>query len=316
MNMGSKPDKPTPVYLSEIIPSEKPWDKHRRLSMQVQKHYSGSDFDRYAQRIEQCSKELAFVFEAQDSGEMKARLRQARFCRVRHCAVCQWRKSLAWKARFFNAAPKLLEAFPKSRYVFLTLTVRNMPVTELRAAIQEMNKGWDRLTKRKGFPAQGFVKSLEVTRQADNGYAHPHFHVLMQVPPSYFTHGYIPKAEWVQLWRSCMKLDYDPSVHVQKVRERKGDKNPLSRGVLECLKYSVKGDDLVQDRDWLIELTTQMHKLRTVSVGGTFRDFIKEDEPEDLINVDEEKVDENLDVDDFLIWVKFNGFLGRFVVRD
>ena len=42
---------------------------------------------------------------------------------------------------------------PKAR-LFLTLTVRNMPVCELRDALQHMNKSWQRLIKRKEFKSR------------------------------------------------------------------------------------------------------------------------------------------------------------------
>ena len=70
--------------------------------------------------------------------------------------------------------------------LFLTLTVRNMPVCELRDALQHMNKSWQRLIKRKEFKAvQGWIRTTEITRGKD-GSAHPHFHILLMVPPSWF----------------------------------------------------------------------------------------------------------------------------------
>jgi hypothetical protein len=45
----------------------------------------------------------------------------------------------------------------------------------------------------------------------------------------------------------------------------------------------------MSDQDWLIELTTQLHKTRAIATGGVLKDYLKvlEDEPEDLIHVDE-----------------------------
>ena len=42
------------------------------------------------------------------------------------------------------------------------------------------------------------------------------------------------------------------------------------------------------DREWLLELTRQMHKLRAIATGGVLKEYLKalEDEPEDLIHVD------------------------------
>ncbi len=64
---------------------------------------------------------------------------------------------------------------------------------------------------------------------------------------------------------------------------------------METAKYGVKEEDLIFSSEWLEELTIQLHKTRAVSVGGLLKNYLKEDEPEDLINTDE---NEEIDVDD------------------
>ena len=71
-----------------------------------------------------------------------------------------------WQARFYQALPALEQEHPKARWIFLTLTVPNCPVEELRATLQEMGKGWQRLIKRKEFkPVLGFIRTTEVTAE-------------------------------------------------------------------------------------------------------------------------------------------------------
>jgi hypothetical protein len=55
------------------------------------------------------------------------------------------------------------------------------------------------------------------------------------------------------------------------------------------LKYTVKESDLIHDAAWLQELTKQLHKIRAVSVGGVFKQYISEEEPEDLIHAEDEE---------------------------
>lgn len=301
MNEGDPPPSGS-LYLTDLSPADKPWDRLRANADTVRKHYLNSELPQYGQRISQCSGWLGFGLEAQDSGEFKIRLRQARFCRVRHCPVCQWRRSLVWRARFFKAVPNVLKDHPKARWVFLTLTVRNCPLTELKATVGEMNKAWKRLSLRRQFPALGFVRSLEVTRNPETNEAHPHFHVLMMVPPSYFKGtAYLSNAAWRELWQSCLKVGYLPVVNVKAVKG-KSEQEAIARALLETLKYGVKESDLMFDPKWLEELTIQLHKTRAISVGGLLKDYLKEDEPEDFINTDEDdetlsEVDESL-----LIW--------------
>lgn len=290
-------------YLSDISVRDKPWDDHRANAAVVQTLYDRSPFQRYADRIQHCSRLLEFALEAQDSGEFKLRLQNARFCRVRQCPVCQWRRSLMWRARFFQAIPKVQEAYPTHRWVFLTLTVRNVPLTGLKIALQEMNVAWKRMVERKQFPAIGFVRSMEVTRSAD-GTAHPHFHCLLLVPSSYFSTGYISHAQWTDLWKHALRVNYTPIVHVKAVKNRKGDttQEAISVALLETIKYGVKEQDLIADSVWLIELTNQLHKTRAVTIGGVLRQFIKQEEPEDLIRDDEES-DEKIDrINWFFSW--------------
>lgn len=276
-------------YLSDVSPKDKPWDTHRANATVVQKLYEGSDHQSYAERIQQCSKVLGFALEAQDSGEFKLQLQQAKFCRVRHCPVCQWRRSLMWRARFFTALPKVIEAYPTARWVFLTLTVKNCPVDDLRGTLKRMNRAWERLTQRKQFPALGYVKSLEVSCSA-SGEAHPHFHILLMVSPSYFGKPYLTQAEWTELWKQALRADYTPVVNVKAVKPRKGqeESSGVVTALLETLKYGVKEADLVRDAAWLRQITTQLHKTRAVSVGGVLRQFLSEEDPEDLIHTEEE----------------------------
>jgi plasmid rolling circle replication initiator protein Rep len=273
--------------LSDLSPRDKPWDKHRSNSDRVAKHYSGSDFHRYSERMTFCSELLDFTLKPTDDESYALKLSSARFCRVRHCPVCQWRRSLAWKAKAYKVLPQIVEKHPKHRWLFLTLTQRNCKITELRETIQLMNKAFKRLTELKAFPAIGWLRSLEVTRGKD-GSAHPHFHCLLMVPSGYFSgQSYLKQAEWVALWRKCLRLDYDPVLDVQAIK--KGSQ-PMQL-VPELLKYCTKESDMTVDREWLLELTRQMHKLRAIATGGVLKEYLKalEDEPEDLIHVDGEE---------------------------
>jgi hypothetical protein len=223
-----------------------------------------------------------------------------------------------WRARFIKALPEIIKDYPRSRFILLTLTVRNCPIGELRETLSAMNAAWIRLTKRKVFPATGWVKSIEVTRGRD-GSAHPHLHCLLMVNPSYFTHGYLSQEKWKQLWKDCLRLDYDPVVDIRKVKPKKqsvdstvysnvnatakdSEVNSIILGILEVVKYCVKPDDLVKDPEWLLELTKQMHKTRSIGLGGIFKKYLSEYEPEDLINADIEDEVELKDEDMMLIF--------------
>lgn len=272
--------------LSDLSEKDKPWDKHRGNADKVANHYRGSEFKQYAQRIDFCSQLLDFrLVPDADEGELKLKLSAARFCRVRNCPVCQWRRSLMWKAKAYKVLPRIVADFPTHRWLFLTLTVKNCQITELKDTLIWMNKSWQRLTQLKAFPGEGWLRSTEVTRGKD-GSAHPHFHCLLMVKPGYFGKNYIKQAEWVEMWRKSLRIDYNPVLDVQAVKK---GQQPMQL-VPELLKYCVKESDLVTDREWFIELTRQLHKMKAVAVGGVLRQYLAEleKEPEDLIGKDEE----------------------------
>lgn len=301
-------------YLSSFSDADKPWDTHRRNAEAVVALYRQGGFDRYADRMQECSGWLLFALRTAEDSVLRLKLHSAHFCRVRHCPVCQWRKSMMWRGRFLKAMPKLLEDYPTTRFIFLTLTVRNCPVGSLRSQLAEMNLAWKRLSQRRDFSqVQGWVKSVEVTRAANRDSrgrfvswqndAHPHFHCLLAVPPNYFSRNYIKQEKWRELWQSCLRVDYLPVVHVQAVKPRaskptesSNQPSPLIIALCETLKYTVKEEELTSDSYWLEQLTNQLHKTRSVAVGGILKEYLSEEEPEDLIHGDDDdEVDVSLD---------------------
>ena len=269
-------------YLSDLSEKDKPWDKRRAETDAVRAVYEQTPLLGHAGRLDKCAQQLIFAL-----ADGKFTLETAQFCRVRQCPTCQWRRQLMWKGRFIRVLPDIERDFPNGRWILLTLTLKNCPVTELRETIAHMNRSWKRLTQLKVFPAIGFIRSLEVTRNKKDGSAHPHFHVLLLVRPSYFKgKGYIKKAEWSGIWERCLRVDYNPIVDVRVV------KGAIDASK-EVLKYQTKPNDLIADPQWLYEFTKQVHKTRAVSVGGVLSKYFSDEEPteEELIHGEESTVE-------------------------
>ena len=278
------------LALSEVSPSDAPWDKHRSESDMVQNHYEDTKYQRYADRIKNCATLLDFRLVPNDRESYRLRLSSAFFCHARHCVVCQWRRSLRIKARAFRAIPGILEDFPTARFLFLTLTVKNCDVTELRETITHMNKSWQRLSQLKIFPAIGYLRTTEVTRGRDGQSVHPHFHALLMVKASYFSTGYISQKEWVAIWRKSLRVDYKPILDVQALK-KDASVTPL---LAEICKYSTKPSTVcyVPSKEWFVELTEQLHRTKAMSLGGVFKDYFRELEKEvtdeEMIHTDDE----------------------------
>lgn len=348
-------------HLSRISPKDTSFDTHKSASREIARLYgldtqdgyegflSGSKpvlFKDYAIRLKKCGAWLRFV-ETQDG----FKLVDARFCKAPNCPMCQWRRSLKWRAKFLEMLPEVQEQFSSThKWLFLTLTIRNCDVDDLKTTIKHLNGAFKRLSMRSKFPMIGSVKSVEVTRtwdcydsftgsylgrhgtkwvyqqQQQNNTAirleptnevHPHLHVVGLVKPSYFSHGYIKHSEWVQMWRKCLKVDYDPIVNIKMVKCRKNqqiiptpqefsdnnntDKTGMIKAICETLKYTVKEVDLIgkgcndeqANSIWLKKITEQLYKTRKTEYRGVLKDIGKQLEEayqdNDLINVNEEK---------------------------
>ena len=288
-----KQEQQSEEYLSDLSPRYKLWDVHRAEADEVQLAYSGgpSRHQRYAVRVEHCSQVLEFARDLpKASGKQKYKLKNAWFCRVRHCPVCQWRRSLMWQAKVYRALPQLLRDFPDTRFLFMTLTIRNCEVKDLRATLINMAKAWKRMTELRCWPARGWVRAVEITRSQKDRTAHPHYHCLLMVPPAYFQGDYLKQRQWATLWKQCLRIDYWPIVDIRAIKldlvqtSQRVNKPParMWEAVAEVLKYAVKPSDMIRDHEWFRGLVDQTHKIRGVAIGGILKRYIKERERESL----------------------------------
>jgi plasmid rolling circle replication initiator protein Rep len=231
-------------------------------------HYASSGHPshfRLAERMLNCSPDIMFRVFTEITREAviaKVSTENVRWCRCRHCPTCQLSKCSKQRALLFKsfaAADLSVE-----KYTFLTLTVNNVPLNQLRVTLNKMSKAWDKLFRRRTFPAVGFLRSMEVTmqrqrmpwdtkknsgppvRSEDNQLmAHPHFHILLDMEEDYFTNGF-QKTEWFSgQWGSALKVDYNPIVHIKKIRA--GSDGDFLKALLETCKYTVKPADFCDD---------------------------------------------------------------------
>ena len=140
----------------------------------------------------------------------------------------------------FQQLPNIQERFPTHRWVF-NPNRENPPVTELRDTLKHMNDSWKRLIETKRFKSgvAGFLRTTEVTRGNDGDMmAHPHFHALLLVKPSYFKgQGYIKQGDWVEMWSKALRADYLPSVNVKAVKATLDEKD-VSNSIKQSAKRS------------------------------------------------------------------------------
>lgn len=325
------------VYLSDLSPKDKQWDKRRAEADGIKNLYTGTKYEKYTVRLANCSCTLVFAFKVSETGVCELKLESCRFCRVPFCPVCQGRRGLKWIARTFKILPQIREKYPKSRFIFLTLTVRNCDLKDLRSQLTWMHQAWRKLTKRKEWKIQGWVRTTEVTRGKDDT-AHPHFHCLLMVSPSYFSTGYISQQRWIELWRDCLGVSYEPVVDVRAVKASKDlpdslKDDPLAAAIVETIKYTVKPSDILRgnargksdnsskmtDQDWLVELTTQMYKTRKIATGGILKQYLRvleeENDSDDLIHINDDGTETQADEESPRVAFDWNGRAKRYHVK-
>ena len=229
-------------------------------------------------------------------------LKAARVCNPRLCPFCEWRRTRVWRARLTDGLTALYGDQPKLRGVFLTLTVRNPRLEDLGETLDSMNRAWNRLQQRKFFPTEFWFRRTEVTVSCVPGStgftAHPHFHALLLVRPSYFSHGYVKQLEWQKQWMDAARLDYAPIVDVRSAKKNSTSGSSTEENskaaVLEAAKYAAKATSLMELGPAITELHWQLRNRRLYAVSSKLRKYIKSGDinPDEMMDNDSKPLPE------------------------
>lgn len=208
-----------------------------------------------AKAIGNCATAISVEVPLEGEHQGEALLRAAKPCNRRLCPFCEWRRSRAWRRRFFEGLPKFHEDFPTHHAIFLTLTVKNCSVVDLRPTIDHMHKAWHRMTRLSFFPTKFWFRRTEITKQGGEPHSckplsfHPHIHAVLFVPAGYFSHGYVKQSEWRKQWQMAARLDYPPVVDIRRATTRLstgGARTAETRSAaIEATKYATKATDLI-----------------------------------------------------------------------
>ena len=271
--------------------------KHRRWNNPVSRALMTDHSTRDVGRaMANCALRLKASVILQPEKEPEANLTGAMLCRQRLCPFCEWRRVKALRARLFQGLDALYEDQPKLRGVFLTLTVKNVPLEHLGDELTQMNRAWKRFTQCSFFPTDLWYRRTEVTvgsapigqklfseNPGDGGlptYAHPHFHCLLLVRPSFFSRDYIKKSEWQKQWQMALRADYSPVVDVRaaKAKSTSGStpKDDAKSAVVEAAKYASKAAALTELGPATTELHWQLKGKRLTAMSRRLGEYVKQ----------------------------------------
>lgn len=292
------------------------WTPKRILCERLVSVYRFLGLDNRAERVETCGTSLEFVKVAAAAGGPPEgdrsssssndifKLHTANFCRDRLCPMCSWRRSY----KIFGQVSKIMNLIQNDyEFLFLTLTVPNVPGELLSSKLDSLQVGWRNFTRHKSFKNSvlGYFKALEITYNKKADTFHPHYHVVLAVSKSYFvSRSYIARDVWLSMWQKAMN-DYSiTQVDVRKARDKKSERVGadvsafLSSAVAEIAKYAVKSSDyLFEDiglsRYVVSVLFPALSDRRLVSFGGCFKKAFQalnldDSENGDLIHLDGE----------------------------
>lgn len=233
---------------------EQPWEDRKRKSEIISQSFYRLGDKKKSQRMNDCGTFLEFK-KSISTGDMK--LHTANFCKIRLCPMCMWRRSKKIFAQMSQIMDYAQKNNPNADYLFLTLTIRNVEAAELSSAIDLLVGGYNSLFKQKAVKnaVLGAYRALEITHnnnirsKAYDTY-HPHLHVILMVDKSYFkkrSGAFITQEQWQALWKQCIKADYEPIVHIEKIQEKVGKDGrayTVAKGVAEAAKYPIKDDSI------------------------------------------------------------------------
>lgn len=272
------------------IGEERPWKDKKLRSIKLSDSYKRLGVDKRALRVKECGTFLEF----KRFHDKSLKLNASNFCMDRLCPLCAWRRSLKIFGQTSKIMDKALEE-QKYRFLFLTLTAKNVYGEDLSVELDQMFKAFNLFTKRKQIKDSitGWFRALEVTHNIDKKSKnfdtyHSHFHVILMVRDKYFKKKelYLKQSDFTDIWKSCLGIDYTPIVHVEAF------KNSTSKAVAEASKYTVKDNDYLIEDDFeltdsaVYTLSKALRNRRLVAFGGRLKEISKELKLDDAVDGD------------------------------
>ena len=261
------------------------WRGRKILSLKLADIFKELQYkDSLIERVATCGDTLRFI--RREDGSLK--LYQAYFCKNKLCPMCNWRRSMKYSYQTSRIVDEAIKQEPKVRFLFLTLTVKNVEGEALNSTISQLTKSFDRLFRRAKVKKNllGYLRSVEVTHNEDDNSYHPHIHVLMMVKSSYFKgkENYITQKEWGDMWSQSLKVDYTPMIDIRTVKKKgKG----LRGAVLETAKYPTKPIKMdIENKQVVDDLYNGLYRKRQLGYGGLFKTIKKQLTLDDVENGD------------------------------
>lgn len=219
-------------------------------------------------RLKECGNFIKF-----QSSEDKTKfiLAGGNFCNNRFCPFCSWLKAKRTAFELLELI-KVVEYKEKFAFLFITLTVPNVPKESLRKEIEDFNKSFKRLFQSQEFKAfnKGFIRKLEITYNEERNDYHPHFHLVVAVNKSYFTsRDYMSKRRLLELWQRATRNPVITQVDIKPCRMN------TVKQVMELATYSAKQGDLYSSKEVFDGFYEGLFRKKLLVYNGIFKEYKK-----------------------------------------
>lgn len=222
--------------------------------------HSGYKSDRAMQRITECGDYLDLLT---DVSGTHIKVAHGSYCHDRWCPICASRRmyrnmtelsaitsflqsdpDTAWLP--LSDMPLFKELYDKYggyhryRFVWVTLTVKNVIGHQLYDTVRKINKAWKRLYQSKSFMhgfCDGFCVIPECTYNKETDTYHPHIHVLIAVRNSYFRkYNIMRQHELLDLWKRSLR---DPDLNSYGADIRAVDPQTAVMNIMQFKKDNI-----------------------------------------------------------------------------
>lgn len=198
-----------------------------------------------AHRIWLCANSRRLVRYTADDGSTRLHYYSNRACKIRAaCPFCNRQQAKKHRTKVEALCAEALRQNPDAIPLFLTLTVKNRPLTVADTKVMHavINDGLKRMFANPRVVAAtlGQYSVIEAPIRGANGdQVGVHAHCLVLARPDYFDELYIDHSHWRALWKHSARLGYQPQVRVQRVRDHNGETSPdaINAAVRELCKY-------------------------------------------------------------------------------
>ena len=238
------------------------WDVIKRKSLDLSQRLSGRHDD-YAQRLERCCELLKF--KVCPNGYLF--LKDAQFCRVRGCPICEWRRSRKIASQVGKATKEIAGLYPNHKYMSISLPVPPCKVSSLPVALSNLRSGYRRLSELKVWIPDGWLTFLNISFLNDMVLLK--LNCLCFVPSRYFAQQYISKRKWSELWSQSLRIDT-----LLKIETHGLGKLPINYAAHYAKKLSCGLDLSLCSDEILVDVINGLHQQKMFTASGLFKDYL------------------------------------------